>query len=145
MSILLTPARIGSVEFKNRIVMPPMTTRTADDDGHVTEDTIAYYMARVAGGVGLITAEIASPVRDSRATGDAMRGGRGAGIWQHAEPAPQCAHGVPRRHFWVHRRLGGDEVTFGHIWPHEFWRGRLAGAIPRARTGWLRAGRGPAE
>src|SRR5580765_4926585 len=66
MSILLTPARIGSVEFKNRIVMPPMTTRTADDDGHVTEDTIAYYMARVAGGVGLITAEMASPERVGR-------------------------------------------------------------------------------
>jgi 2,4-dienoyl-CoA reductase-like NADH-dependent reductase (Old Yellow Enzyme family) len=33
MSILLTPARIGRVEIPNRIVMPPMTTRTADEDG----------------------------------------------------------------------------------------------------------------
>src|SRR5437764_3336618 len=36
-SVLLTPARIGPVEIKNRIVMPPMTTRTADDEGFVTE------------------------------------------------------------------------------------------------------------
>src|ERR1700704_3013585 len=65
MSILLTPARIGSVEIKNRIVMPPMTTRTADD-GCVTHDTIAYYLARAEGGVGLITAEMASPERAGR-------------------------------------------------------------------------------
>jgi 2,4-dienoyl-CoA reductase-like NADH-dependent reductase (Old Yellow Enzyme family) len=66
MNILLTPARIGSVEVKNRIVMPPMTTRTADDEGQVTDATIAYYMARVRGGVGLVTAEMASPERAGR-------------------------------------------------------------------------------
>src|SRR5437773_5033571 len=66
MNPLLTPARIGSVEIKNRIVMPPMTTRTADDDGCVTDDTIAYYLARAEGGVGLITAEMASPERAGR-------------------------------------------------------------------------------
>ena len=41
MNILLTPARIGSLEIPNRIVMPPMTTRTADEEGYVTEDTVA--------------------------------------------------------------------------------------------------------
>jgi 2,4-dienoyl-CoA reductase-like NADH-dependent reductase (Old Yellow Enzyme family) len=61
MSILLTPARIGTLLLKNRIVMPPMTTRTADAEGHVTDATIAYYMARVRVGVGLITAEMAAP------------------------------------------------------------------------------------
>src|ERR1700741_1733403 len=66
MSILLTPARIGGVEIKNRIIMPPMTTRLADDEGHVTDDTVAYYMARVRGGVGLITVEMASPERAGR-------------------------------------------------------------------------------
>src|ERR1700720_82459 len=49
-NILLTPARIGPVEIKNRIVMPPMTTRTADADGFITDDSVAYYMARVRGG-----------------------------------------------------------------------------------------------
>ena len=51
MNILLTPARIGPVEIPNRIVMPPMTTRTADGEGFVTDDTVAYYMARVRGGL----------------------------------------------------------------------------------------------
>jgi 2,4-dienoyl-CoA reductase-like NADH-dependent reductase (Old Yellow Enzyme family) len=66
MNILLTPARIGQVEIKNRIVMPPMTTRLSDEDGFVTEHTINYYMARVRGGVGLITVEMASPTREGR-------------------------------------------------------------------------------
>src|SRR4051812_44976053 len=66
MNILLTPARIGAVDIKNRIVMPPMTTRTADDEGFVTDATIAYYMARVRGGVGLTTAEMASPEKAGR-------------------------------------------------------------------------------
>jgi 2,4-dienoyl-CoA reductase-like NADH-dependent reductase (Old Yellow Enzyme family) len=66
MNILLTPARIGPVEIKNRIVMPPMTTRTADDEGFVTNDCVAYYLARAQGGTGLITVEMASPEKAGR-------------------------------------------------------------------------------
>jgi 2,4-dienoyl-CoA reductase-like NADH-dependent reductase (Old Yellow Enzyme family) len=66
MNILLTPAHIGSVLIPNRIVMPPMTTRTADEEGHVTDDTMAYYLARARGGVGLITVEMASPEKVGR-------------------------------------------------------------------------------
>jgi dimethylglycine catabolism A len=66
LNILLTPARIGTVEMRNRIVMPPMTTRLADAEGFVTPDTIAYYRARVEGGVGLITCEMAAPERAGR-------------------------------------------------------------------------------
>jgi len=65
-NILFTPARIGLVEIKNRIVMPPMTTRTADAEGFVTDDSIAYYLARVRGGTGLITVEMASPEKAGR-------------------------------------------------------------------------------
>src|SRR5258707_9553327 len=66
MNILLTPARIGSVEIPNRIVMPPMTTRTADAEGYITDDSVAYYLARARGGVGLITIEMASPEKAGR-------------------------------------------------------------------------------
>src|SRR5262245_66668536 len=65
-NILLTPARIGSLEIPNRIVMPPMTTRTADEEGYLSDDTSAYYLARAQGGVGLITVEMASPERAGR-------------------------------------------------------------------------------
>jgi len=66
MNILLTPAHIGSVLIPNRIVMPPMTTRTADEEGNVTDDTMAYYLARARGGVGLITIEMAAPEKVGR-------------------------------------------------------------------------------
>ncbi len=66
MNILFTPAPIGPVEIKNRIVMPPMTTRTADAEGFITDDSIAYYMARARGGTGLITVEMASPEKAGR-------------------------------------------------------------------------------
>src|SRR5215813_607518 len=63
---LLIPGLIGAVELPNRIVMPPMTTRLSDEEGHVTDATIAYYTARVRGGVGMITVEMASPSRAGR-------------------------------------------------------------------------------
>jgi 2,4-dienoyl-CoA reductase-like NADH-dependent reductase (Old Yellow Enzyme family) len=66
MNILLTPARIGPAEIPNRIIMPPMTTRGSDEEGHVTDQTVAYYMARVRGGTGLITVEMASPEKAGR-------------------------------------------------------------------------------
>ncbi len=66
MNVLLTPGQIGAVEIRNRIVMPPMTTRLADEDGYVTDDTVNYYMARVRGGIGLVTVEMASPTKAGR-------------------------------------------------------------------------------
>lgn len=63
---LFSPGRIGNVELKNRVVMPPMTTRGADREGCVTENTIAYFCARADGGVGLITVEMASPEKAGR-------------------------------------------------------------------------------
>jgi 2,4-dienoyl-CoA reductase-like NADH-dependent reductase (Old Yellow Enzyme family) len=66
MSVLLTPAHIGTVEIKNRVVMPSMTTRTADPEGLATDASLAYYAARARGGTGLITVEMASPERAGR-------------------------------------------------------------------------------
>jgi len=65
-NILLTPAWIGPVEIPNRIIMPPMTTRTSSEEGYVTDASIAYYMARANGGTGLITVEMASPEKAGR-------------------------------------------------------------------------------
>ena len=66
MSLLFTPKRIGGIEIRNRVVMPPMTTRLADVDGYVTAASVAYFRARAAGGVGLVTVEMASPERAGR-------------------------------------------------------------------------------
>ena len=58
---LFDPIEIGGVRLRNRTLLPSMTTRLADDAGHVTEATLAYYRARAEGGVGLVTVEMASP------------------------------------------------------------------------------------
>ena len=52
--------------MRNRVVLPPMTTRLADDEGYVTDATVAYFSARAVGGVGLVTVEMASPEKVGR-------------------------------------------------------------------------------
>ena len=66
MTALFTPMRIGNVEIRNRVVMPAMVTRLADDEGYVTDATVAYFKARAAGGTGLVITEMASPERVGR-------------------------------------------------------------------------------
>ncbi len=60
---LFSPGRIGPLVLANRLIMPPMTTRLADADGFATADGEAYYRAHAAGGVGLVTVEMAAPER----------------------------------------------------------------------------------
>ncbi len=103
MNVLLTPARIGSVEIRNRIIMPPMTTRLADQDGRVTDDTVNYYMARVHGGVGLVTVEMASPERAGR------HRLRELGIYDD-----QFLPGLTRLAAEIHRGGGKCSIQLGH-------------------------------
>jgi len=51
---LCQPSRIGQMELRNRMVMAPMGTNFAAEDGHATERTRNYYEERAKGGVGLI-------------------------------------------------------------------------------------------
>jgi len=141
MNPLLTPARIGAVEIKNRIVMPPMTTRLADQDGNVTDDTIAYYMARVRGGVGLITVEMASPQRAgrhrrrelgifddrflpglTRLTGEIHRGGAKASI--------QLGHGGGH----TRRDICGETPVAPSAIPHPVFEITNETIVPKAMT-----------
>lgn len=55
---LFEPGRIGSLELKNRLVMPPMATNYAAKDGSVTDRQIDYYEERAKGGAGLVIVEI---------------------------------------------------------------------------------------
>lgn len=52
---LLSPGAIGSMKLRNRLVMSPMETMYGTPDGLPTDRTVAYFEARAAGGVGLIT------------------------------------------------------------------------------------------
>ncbi len=59
MSMLFEPFKLGKIELKNRIVMPPMGTRYPAFGGWVTERLKHYYAERARGGVGLVIVEFA--------------------------------------------------------------------------------------
>ncbi|HRW13501.1 MAG TPA: NAD(P)/FAD-dependent oxidoreductase [Syntrophomonas sp.] len=56
---LFSPARIGHLTLKNRLVMAPMATGFADASGEVSDMMVAYYRARACGGVGMVIVEAA--------------------------------------------------------------------------------------
>jgi 2,4-dienoyl-CoA reductase-like NADH-dependent reductase (Old Yellow Enzyme family)/thioredoxin reductase len=65
---LFSPFRIGKLELKNRIVMPPMATNFAGAEGKVNDRHIAYYVKRVQGGVGYVTFEHTGILKEGKAS-----------------------------------------------------------------------------
>lgn len=49
------------MRLPNRLVMPPMVTNFASEEGAVTKSMIRYYTERAKGGMGLIIIEMSSP------------------------------------------------------------------------------------
>ncbi|MCK5181172.1 MAG: FAD-dependent oxidoreductase, partial [Dehalococcoidia bacterium] len=58
---IFEPTRIGQMQLKNRIVMPPIGTSYAEEGGAIGQRTLDYYEARAKGGVGLIIVEGSAP------------------------------------------------------------------------------------
>ena len=56
---VFSPGAIGSLQIKNRIVLPPMLMGYGSEDGYVTERAKDYYAARARGGTGLVIVEAA--------------------------------------------------------------------------------------
>lgn len=69
LSELFKPCRVGKVELRNRLVMAPMVTFLANENGGVTQRMIDYYAARARGGVGLIILESAYVTEKDRDLG----------------------------------------------------------------------------
>lgn len=59
MSKLFSPASIGSLTLKNRIIFPSITSNSAQGDGQVSSGQITYYGEIAAGGVAAVTVEAA--------------------------------------------------------------------------------------
>jgi len=55
--LLVSPASIGNLKLKNRMIMAAMGSNFASEDGHTTEQLTAYYEKRAQGGIGLIILE----------------------------------------------------------------------------------------
>jgi 2,4-dienoyl-CoA reductase-like NADH-dependent reductase (Old Yellow Enzyme family) len=57
LQLLFEPGSIGTMPLKNRIVMAPVSSNLAADDGTVSEEQLCHYYERAKGGVGLIIVE----------------------------------------------------------------------------------------
>lgn len=57
MTGIFDPITIKGLTLKNRLVMPPMATNMATEEGEITDRHIKHYTARAEGGVGLIIVE----------------------------------------------------------------------------------------
>ncbi len=68
LGVLFSPCAIGTLQTKNRIVMPPMATNYASPEGFVTDRLIAYYVERAKGGVGYITVEHTGILQQGKAS-----------------------------------------------------------------------------
>ncbi len=58
--LLTTPAKLGRLTLRNRMILAAMGSNFARPDGHCSEQLIAYYEARARGGAGLIILETAA-------------------------------------------------------------------------------------
>ena len=64
--MLFTPIKIGSVEVKNRFVVPAMGTNLAEHNGEAGETLISYYTERAKGGFGLVITECSAVSYEGR-------------------------------------------------------------------------------
>lgn len=63
---MFTSIKIGSMEVKNRFVVPAMGTNLAEHNGEAGEALISYYTERARGGFGLIIAECSAVSYEGR-------------------------------------------------------------------------------
>jgi len=69
MSLLFTPMSIRDMRLKNRIMMSPMGTVSAGEDGKVTDWHLLHYGARALGQVGLVMLEVHAVTEQGRDRG----------------------------------------------------------------------------
>jgi 2,4-dienoyl-CoA reductase-like NADH-dependent reductase (Old Yellow Enzyme family)/thioredoxin reductase len=72
-SSLFSPLQFAGITMRNRIAMCPMGTGLPDEEGFVTDETVAYYDRRAAGGVGLICLEASLIAPESFVVGPELR------------------------------------------------------------------------
>ena len=51
---LFSPASVGNLRVKNRIVYPATGSGFATEEGHVTERLVSYFEDRAKGGAGIV-------------------------------------------------------------------------------------------
>ncbi len=143
MSKLFSPLEIKGSEIGNRIVLPPMATERSQPDGAVKPESIAYYGAMAARGMGLLIVEHnfiapegrASPGQMSIADDRALAGHRelAGGIRARGVCAAlQVSHSGSNRQETVSGEcLGPSPVAHpsSRLTPRELSAGEIAGIV----------------
>ena len=60
---ILEPITIAGVHFKNRMMLPPLTTGYEAKDGNISAQSSAFYTRLAKGGVGYIVLGDVAPIR----------------------------------------------------------------------------------
>ena len=79
MSLLFKSGNIGTLELKNRIVMPPMCMYKSDDSGELKTFHKTHYLARAIGGVGFIIVEATAVEPRGRISDEDL------GLWEDSQ------------------------------------------------------------
>ncbi|NLA27835.1 MAG: FAD-dependent oxidoreductase [Firmicutes bacterium] len=133
---LLSPGRIGNMTVRNRMVMPPMGTNFAQEDGFISERLIGYYEARAEGGIGMIIVEIAAVAPEGKAISNQI------GIWADKfVPGLRCLAEAIKKHgaravIQLHhagRQTDSSKTGFQPVAPSEI-ACPVCGEMPRALT-----------
>ena len=99
----MTPAQIGRMTVKNRIVMSPMENCYATKDGLPSDRSIAYFEERARGGVGLITTGACTVDADHREVPNSMDFARDGVVERHRALTDRIhAHGAKIQPQLVH-------------------------------------------
>lgn len=87
---LFQPINIGTMEVRNRLVIPAMGSNLADDECNVSPRMVDYYGERARGGFGLITIEVTAVSPEGRAIP------REPGLWadEHIEGYAKLADAI---------------------------------------------------
>jgi NADPH2 dehydrogenase len=113
--ILAQPIQIGSIQAKNRILMPPMYRPWSDTSGKVSDRHITHYRERAEGGVGTIVVETTAVLREYRLSQSNI------GIWsdEHVDGLSKVAEVICKNnvlafiqinHTAVNRALSSEEI-----------------------------------
>ncbi|MCC8141625.1 MAG: NADH:flavin oxidoreductase [Lachnospiraceae bacterium] len=128
MSILNTEINVNKLTLKNRIVLPPMATSKAGDDGEVTLQVCDYYAEKSEGGyLGLIISEHCYISQDGKAEKNQISIARDEDVeglkkitqLVHSNGCPifaQISHagGAAKKEFTGHKALRVSTVKPGH-------------------------------
>lgn len=76
---MFKPFILKDMTLKNRIVLPPMDTYCADNEGNVNDTHFNHYVSRAMGGVGLIIVEATAVSQNGRISDNCL------GIWDDSK------------------------------------------------------------